>query len=124
MPKAATIKFEDNGSGHGRTIVNGIDISSVVCGFQLYMKPGERTIAIIEIVLEGVGVVMADVETVLKDLTPTPEILRHIIQKPKVLGPEICIICRQVVGNPKWNPDECPGEPDWWKRMRLGAKLE
>jgi hypothetical protein len=122
--KAASFKLEDNGLGHGRTVINGIDMSSVVCGVHLHLKPGEKTFVIVEILANKIDIAGTDIETVLKDLTPQPEILKHDIIPVTGGRPPICSICRQVVGNPKWNPDECPGEPEWWKKQRLGAQLQ
>lgn len=110
--KIATIRMQLDGQGMGEIVVNGIHMEKIVAGVRMSTEPGKGVHLHLDLLVDGVKLEGTDVDTIVKLLTPETGPRQHVVRSrvgsegPMVV---ICEVCRQVVGNPRWNPDECPG---------------
>lgn len=126
-PKRANLKLVLDGIGKGTIVLNGIHIGHLVQRTVLISDAVDGITSVrIDLLVDTVELEGTDTAVLLNELRPEVSgPLQHVPFLPKVLGPAICSVCRQVVGSPKYNPDECPGEPDWWRKekARHAARL-
>jgi hypothetical protein len=107
--KNAKVRIHIDKQGLGHLVLNGIHIDKVVTGFRLFSQPGQEPILQVDILVGELDLEGDEVGIILTQLTPENEVRKHDIDALALGGRGICRVCRQVVGCPRWNPDECPG---------------
>jgi hypothetical protein len=81
--------------GGGSISINGVEMSSVICGLKVRSAPGEMVVVSLEIITGDLELVGEDVRAVAVAVLPPPPVeLSH--QWNDAHAPTMCLVCRQT----------------------------
>jgi hypothetical protein len=109
LVKIATVRMKFDGQSMGEIVVNGVHMEKIVQGVRMFTQAGKGVVLQMDLLVDAVQVEGTDMDTIVKLLTPEIGPRQHVVDGSERVGTKICTVCRQVVGNPRWNPLECPG---------------
>lgn len=105
--KVNVVKMKFEKDAMDEIIVNGVHMEQIVKGVRMVSGAGKGVVLQMDLLVDAVQVEGTDMDTIVKLLNPETGPRQHVVTV--VRGMEICEVCRQVVGNPRWNSNECPG---------------